>query len=149
MSIEPVADKLSKLLKLLSSPRDGEVLGAARAILRTLEGAGADIHELATRIQGSGKLSQADMQRIYDAAFAEGRRAGERDKPAAAENAWHDVEPNWQEIATECRDRGDGRLTVREREFVSDMVRWTVYRKPSEKQAKWLHALYVRLGRRQ
>ena len=89
------------------------------------------------------------MQRIYEAAFADGRRAAERDKPAAARDVWHDVEPNWQEIATECRDRGDGRLTSREHEFVNDMVRWTVYRKPSEKQAKWLHSIYVRLGRRQ
>jgi hypothetical protein len=144
MSIEPVADRIGKLLKLLSSPRDGEVLGAARAILRTLEGAGADIHELAARVEG-GKLSTADMQRIYDAAFADGRRAAEATQPA---DAWQDVEPNWQEIATECRDRGDGRLTPREHEFVNDMVRWTVYRKPSEKQAKWLHSIYVRLGRR-
>jgi hypothetical protein len=144
MSIEPVADRLGKLLKLLSSPRDGEVLGAARAILRTLEGAGADIHELAARVEG-GKLSEADMQRIYDVAFADGRRAAETTQPA---DAWQDVEPNWQEIATECRDRGDGRLTPREHEFVNDMVRWTVYRKPSEKQAKWLHLIYVRLGRR-
>ena len=148
MSIEPVAEKLEKLLRMLSSPREGEVVAAVQAIMRTLKGAGADIHELAACVKG-GKLSETDMQRIYDAAFADGRRAAERDKPAAARDMWRDVEPNWQEIATECRDRGDGRLTQREHEFVNDMVRWTVYRKPSEKQAKWLHSIYVRLGRRQ
>jgi hypothetical protein len=144
MSIEPVAEKLEKLLRMLSSPREGEVVAAVQAIMRTLKGAGADIHELAACVKG-GKLSEADMRRIYDAAFADGRRAAERDKP----DVWQDVEPNWQEIATECRDRGDSRLTPREYEFVDDMVRWTVYRKPSEKQAKWLHSIYVRLGRRQ
>jgi hypothetical protein len=127
MSIEPVAEKLEKLLRMLSSPREGEVVAAAQAIMRTLKGVGADIHELAACV----------------------KRAAERDKPAAARDMWRDVEPNWQEIATECRDRGDGRLTPREHEFVNDMVRWTVYRKPSEKQAKWLHSIYVRLGRRQ
>jgi hypothetical protein len=71
MTIEPVAEKLGKLLKLLSLPQEGEVLNAARPILRTLEGAGADIHELAACIEG-GKLSKADMQRIYDAAYQDG-----------------------------------------------------------------------------
>jgi hypothetical protein len=147
MSIEPEADKLGnklgKLLKMLSSPRDGEVIAAARAILRTLEGAGADIHELARRVE-SGKLSEADMQRIYDAAYADGRRAAEKDKPTG----FNDIEPNWHEMAINCRDQDNGRLTERERDFVNDMVRWTVHRKPSEKQGKWLHLLYVRLGRR-
>jgi len=143
MSIDPVADKLGKLLKMLSSPRDGEVIAAARAILRTLEGAGADIHELAHRVE-SGKLSEADMQRIYDAAYADGQRDAEKDKPAE----FHDIEPNWHEMAINCRDQDDGRLTPRERDFVNDMLRWTVHRKPSEKQGKWLHLLYVRLGRR-
>src|SRR6516162_3667079 len=141
MSIEPVAEKLEKLLRMLSSPREGEVVAAVQAIMRTLKGAGADIHELAACVKG-GKLSTVDMQRIYDAAFADGRRAAEATQPA---DVWRDIEPNWQEIATECRDRGDGQLTPREHEFVNDMVRWTVYRKPSEKQAKWLHSIYVRL----
>jgi hypothetical protein len=136
-------EKIGKLIKMLSSPNDGEVVAAARAILRTLAQEGTDIHELATRVEG-GKLSKANMQRIYDAAFADGRRAAENNKPTE----FHDVEPNWHEIAVNCRDHDDGRLTPREREFVNDMVRWTVHRKPSEKQGKWLHLIYVRLGRR-
>ena len=83
MSIEPVAEKLEKLLRMLSSPREAEVVAAAQAIMRTLKGVGADIHELAACVKG-GKLSETDMQRIYDAAFADGRRAAERDKPATA-----------------------------------------------------------------
>ena len=84
-------EKIGKLIKMPSSPNDGEVVAAARAILRTLAQEGADIHELATRVEGGGKLSEADMRRVYDAAFAEGRRAAERDKPTK----FHDVEPNW------------------------------------------------------
>ena len=144
-------EKIGKLIKMLSSPNDGEVVAAARAILRTLAQEGADIHELATRVEGGGgKLSEADMRRIYDVACAEGRRAAEQDRSRGQPaTEFHDVEPNWQEIAISCRDRGNGRLTERERGFVDDMVRWTLYRKPSEKQAKWLHSIYVRLGRRQ
>src|SRR6516164_3252906 len=116
MNIDPVADKLGKLLRMLSSSRDGEVIAAARAILRTLEGAGADIHELARRVE-NGKLSKADMQRIYDAAYADGGRAAEKDKPGEPAE-FHTVEPNWHEMAISCRDQDNGRLTPREREFV-------------------------------
>ena len=137
MSIEPVADKLGKLLKLLSSPRDGEVVAAARAILRTLEGAGADIHELAERVEGR-KLSQAEMQRIYDKAYRDGR----------ADAGFGSVDPpSFYEMACEIKHKANGRLREKEHEFVADMVRWCARREPSEKQAKWLHDIYCRIGR--
>ena len=41
-----VSPKLSKLILLLSSNQDGEVVAAARAIGRTLSGAGMDWHNL-------------------------------------------------------------------------------------------------------
>jgi hypothetical protein len=142
MTIDPVADKLGKLLKLLSSPRDGEVVAAARAILRTLEGAGADIHELAERVEGR-KLSQAEMQRIYDKAYRDGKDA------AAADAGFSSVDPpSFYEMAQEIEHKADGRLSEKEQEFVADMVRWCAWREPSEKQAKWLHAIYYRIGRR-
>ena len=56
-------EKIGKLIKMLSSSNDGEVVAAARAILRTLAQEGTDIHELAERVEGR-KLSQAEMQRI-------------------------------------------------------------------------------------
>jgi hypothetical protein len=115
------------------------VLSAAHAILRTLERAGTDIHELAVRVEGD-KLSEADMRQIYDAAYQDGKRAAER------ADEFHNVGPSWHDMAIECRDHG--RLSPREREFVEDMVRWTARREPSEKQGKWLHILYVRVGKR-
>ena len=142
MSIEPVAEKLSKLLKLLSSPHDAEALGAARAILRTLEGAGADIHELAARVEEL-KLSEAEMQRNYDQAYRDGRDA------AAADVDFSSVDPpSFYEMAKEIEYKDNGHLNAKEREFVGDMVRWCARREPSEKQAKWLHAIYCRIERR-
>jgi hypothetical protein len=137
-------DKIKKMVRLLSSDRDAEVVAAARAILRTLEADGSDIHELAEAI-GSGKLSEQDMQQIYDAAYSDGKRAAENNRPAE----FHSVSPPWHDMAVDCRDNDNGRLSEREREFVTDMVRWTVYREPTEKQQKWLHLLWVRTGRRQ
>jgi hypothetical protein len=136
--------KLEKLVKLLSSSNDGEALAAVHAILRTLEGAGADIHELAARV-GGGKLSKADMQRIYDAAYQNGKQAAERTQNTEFHNVGG---PSWHDMAVECRDRDNGRLKPREREFVEDMVRWTTRQEPSEKQGKWLHILWVRVGKR-
>ena len=49
-AIEPIADKLSKLIPLLGSPVDGEALSAVRAIDRTLKSAGSDWHDLASAL---------------------------------------------------------------------------------------------------
>ena len=134
------AEKLEKLVRLLSSDRDHEVLAAARAITRTLSGAGSDTHELAERIKG---VSEADMQRIYDAGVQEGK-----DAAAAAAGFKNTEGPSWLEMAEYCAGHEEGRLSVKERGFVEDMVRWCARREPSEKQGKWLHVLYVKLGRR-
>jgi hypothetical protein len=41
------AEKAAKLIRLLGSDRDGEVLGAVHALRRTLDSAGHDLHSLA------------------------------------------------------------------------------------------------------
>jgi hypothetical protein len=132
--------KLEKLVRLLSSDKDHEVLSAARAITRTLSSAGSDIHELATRVKG---VPEADMQRIYDAGVQEGK-----DVAAAAAGFRSTEGLSWLEMAEYCAGHDDGRLSAKERGFIEDMVRWCARREPSEKQGKWLHVLYVRLGRR-
>jgi hypothetical protein len=45
-------ERLAKLLLMLSSERDGEVVSAARAIGRSLRGAGTDWHGFAARLSG-------------------------------------------------------------------------------------------------
>jgi hypothetical protein len=137
-------ERVRKLLRLLSSPQEAEVAAAVRALMRTLEADGADIHALADSI-GNGKLSEADMRQIYDAAYSDGKRAAEM---SARPAEFHSVSPPWHDMAVDCRDNDNGRLSERERKFVDDMVRWTKYREPTEKQQKWLHVLWVRTGRR-
>jgi hypothetical protein len=44
--LTPVAPRLGKMLLTLSSPHDGEVVAAVRAIERALRGAGHDWHDL-------------------------------------------------------------------------------------------------------
>ena len=45
-----VLPKVASLVRMLSSPVDGEVLGAARALGRTLAGTECDLHDLADLI---------------------------------------------------------------------------------------------------
>ena len=46
-----IAPRIGALLRMLGSPIDGEALGAARALRRTLDGAGLDLHALADVVE--------------------------------------------------------------------------------------------------
>jgi hypothetical protein len=149
--LAPVADKLGKFIRLLKSNRDGEVVAAARAIVRTLEGAGADIHDLADRhrrqLPTAKKFTEADAREIYQRGVDAGRRAATQAQPATFRNV-DDDGPPWHVIACECAAHPDRLRDQREKDFVADMVRWTTRGgQPTEKQAKWLRSIYVRLRR--
>jgi hypothetical protein len=144
-TLAPIADKLGKFIRLLSSDRDGEVVAAARAISRTLQGAKLDIHALADGLVNGKKFSEADAMEIYQRGVADGRRAAEKVRPASFHNVSDDDGPPWHEIACECSHSNRLR-DQREKDFVNDMVRWTVRGGvPTEKQAKWLRSIYVRV----
>jgi hypothetical protein len=51
-------------------------------------------------------------------------------------------------MACEIKNKGEGRLSQKESDFIDDMVRWCARREPSEKQGRWLHAIYCKVGRR-
>jgi len=133
---------------MLSSNQPGEVVNAARAICRALKSAGTDIHALADGI-GNGKLSEAEMKRLYDAGYAAGVQATE-DKLRGA--GFHDVDDEGYEglerMAMDCAIRPERLRNEREREFVRQMVRWLARgRKLSEKQETWLRDCHDRVRR--
>jgi hypothetical protein len=116
--------KLGKLLRLLSSDKDGEVLAAASAIMRTLAAEGSDIHNLADTL-------------CRPAAH----RAEERAQRASASADCTD----WREVAREC-EAHIAVLNERERKFVNDMTGWRTT--PSEKQQAWLLSILTKVRRR-
>jgi hypothetical protein len=140
--------RLGTLIRLLASEQDGEALAAARAIVRTLKSTGADIHVLAERVEtaNGGKLTDADMRKLYDAGFAAGKRAGES-KQHGGSDGFHNVDgtPDWHEIARFCQ-QSNGRLRPNEQTFINDMAARSVWREPTEKQEKWLRSIFYRLG---
>ena len=150
-ALAPIAGKLGKLIRLLSSDKDGEVLATVHAINRTLHGENLDIHALADGLTGANghpgselKYTEEDMQTAYLSGRDDGRREAERN------GGFYSVdEPTWHEIACECRVHIN-RLRDREREFVEDMVCRTVHGgKLTERQAKWLRDIWSRVRRAQ
>ena len=116
-----LALKVAKLLPMLASDRDGEVVATARAIGRTLRVAGLDLHVLA-------KIVLTPRTPVL---------------PHKAE----EVTPrSWRDLARWCRDNDAGRLTSAERKFVTALSALLVMDgSPTERQANWLRAIYARL----
>jgi hypothetical protein len=139
-ALVPIAGRLGKLLRMLTSPCDGEVLAAARAIVRTLSSASLDMHALADRIGMPNRPNEAEARKIYRAGFMDGlATAGIRTATCSNDP------PPWHEMAVWCQQQSD-RLLGREREFVDQMAARTVYHEPTEKQGKWLKSIFYRLG---
>jgi hypothetical protein len=148
--LAPVAGKLGSIVRMLSSDREGEIVAAARALGRTLKSAGLDIHALAERIEqadGSGKISEADMRRLYAAGFAAGRAAAEKQNDPGGDFHNLDGTTTPEAMAAWCRRHSD-RLGEREREFVRSISAHVVWREPTPKQAKWLRSIFLRTGGR-
>lgn len=122
--LTPIGPKLAKLIPLLSSDKDGEVVATARAIERTLRAQGCDWHDFASAV-----TREPETRVIYI-------------KPPEPEPR------DWCELARWCRDHDDDRLSAKERSFVCDMAsRLVCGGEPSERQAAWLRSIYARLKR--
>jgi hypothetical protein len=140
----PIADKLAKLIRLLSSQADGEVLGAVRALQRTLQTNNLDIHALAKRIENGSGFDAQEAREQYRAGFMAGLQAANQ----AQSNGRDDREPpSWAEMARACQKQSQ-RLSERERKFINNMAARTVYGDLTEAQGKWLESIFYRLGGR-
>jgi hypothetical protein len=144
-ALTPVAEKLAKCIRMLSSDKPGEVFAAAQALCRTLQAAGTDIHALAAIVEHGGGLNETEMKKLYDAGYSEGVRVAENKHHGPGD--FHNTNglPDWHEMALFCQGRSD-RLGEKESKFVDDMAALTVWREPSEKQAKWLKSIFYKLG---
>src|SRR5262249_51209541 len=58
-----ITPTIGKLLRLLGSDKDGEVVASARALRRVLQGAGLDLHDLARMVEGSDEREWRKMVR--------------------------------------------------------------------------------------
>ena len=115
--------RLEKLLLMLSSESDGEVVNAARAIGRTLETSGFDWHDLATSL------------RMPATAKPRTRKPPREDED----------DLSWRVMVGFCIEH-EHWLHGRECEFVTSLLHW--HGELTEKQSAWLTAIYQRLRQR-
>ena len=138
-------EKIADRVRMLASDKPGEVVAAANALKSILTSAGTDINGLARAIENLGKnaeVSKDQMKKIWDAAVqhTENRLHG------ADEFRSTDGKPTWQSVALFCQ-RNKHRLRPQTHEFVDKMASQTVWdREPSERQHKYLFALFLQLG---
>jgi hypothetical protein len=149
---EPVAKRIATLFRLLGSEFEGEVLGAVRAMKRLFASERLSFHDIATVIESCNgeleerKYSDKDAEIIYARGVEKGR--AEQQQEAMAPPQFYDANgyPRWHEIALFCQ-RNNARLrSAWEKEFIDDMAGHTTWRQPTEKQAKHLVAIFVKLG---
>ncbi|MBM6593740.1 DUF927 domain-containing protein [Microvirga pudoricolor] len=95
-----ITPKLSKLIPMLSTDHDGEVVATVRAIDRTLKGAGLDFHALVEALQPASPPTYSPPP---------------RPEPKAETMTM-------REMALWCRGKDAGDLTEKERKFVWDIL---------------------------
>jgi hypothetical protein len=120
---------IGKLLRLLGSDRDGEVLGAVRALRRVLTSNKLDLHDLAHIVEAPPVASPN----------------GNGHAGSGFRN-WHDdtveTEVPWRDMVAACMQRLD-RFTDKERKFIRSIEDWRG--EPSARQLGWLAALFERV----
>lgn len=148
-----LAAKLAKLLRMLTSDHDGEVLSAVYKINGIAAAHDVDWDDA---LGGSTlDLTKAQMEQIYEA----GRQKGLEEAAAAAQpgEEWaavgevgHDLAEVQAILAAAARAEADGRLAQFERSFASSMRgridEWGSRTFISEKQWKVLRRLRVKLA---
>jgi hypothetical protein len=146
----PIKKDLAKLIRLLASDKDGEVIAARHGLIRKLKSIGADIHDLADRIENPvGEISEAEMEKIYKAGVEEGRRAEKQARAVAIRGNGPVEFPSAQDMAIFCYQNKANLKSEWENEFVVNMASWTRTIRPlSPKQQMHLEKIYIKLGGR-
>lgn len=147
-ALAPISDRVGKLLRLLASDNDGEVVAAVKALRRTLQSAGADLHALADVIEKptAAPLSEAEMQRILDAGIEIGIAKGIAQARELGVFKPVGTDPTPHEMARYCQEN-IARLAPKHHQFVDDMAAKTLKPWPlTPKQTEYLKSLWHQAG---
>src|SRR5262245_35484099 len=150
---ETTAKRIGKLVRMFSSSFENEGHNALRKLKSLLGEERLTFADIATVIEShSGeieelKFSESDMKEAYGCGMEKGRVEEARRQHRPPEFYDEDGRPRWNAISLFCQ-RQQERLKPSEKEFVDDMAGKTMWREPTEKQAKWLLSILIRLGGR-
>ena len=146
-------DASPNLFRMLGSSFEGEAHNALAMMKHLLETEGLTFNDIATVIENCNgeieerKYSDTDAEII----FAKGRGERPRRRGAQARSCRRNSTTPMA-IRTGMRSRCFARKTAHscvsewERTFINDMAGKTLWREPTEKQAKHLLAIFVKLG---
>jgi hypothetical protein len=147
--------KIACALRLMdTSDKPGEIAAAVYALKRLLQSLGTNLDGLAsgfekilnTNSNGSGAITQAQMQKAISDAYAAGIQDAENKMHGTHDFQNTDGKPPWEVIALFLQ-RNKNRLDARHHDFVDDMASRTAFgREPTERQHKYLHSLFYKLG---
>ena len=144
-----IPEKVRRIMPTLGSSVDGEALGACRAIGRTLGAVGLDYHDLARAIPTKADNVMLEPGHSPQWNAAQWRSASKRPAPeyrpsrrkpstfTPMQSAIH------RRMALYCRNADRGRLSDRERAFVSEIS--ASRRELSVRQLDWLSTITDRL----
>jgi hypothetical protein len=150
---EPIAKRIATLFRMLSSDFEGEALAAVAAMKTLFKAEGLTFHDIATVIESCNgeieerKYSDSDAEIIFNRGVEKGRAEAAHEQIAPADYYDVDGAPRWAAIAAFCQNHNQ-RLRPGEAQFIDDMAGNTLWREPTEKQAKWLLSIFVKLGGR-
>jgi len=145
MSQQLPVDRLGKLLRMLASSHNGEVVATVEAIKRTLANSGTDIHALACVVENA-RFTEEDAREIYRRGVAAGEtQAASKARPVRPET-FHNVGEGWREQAEAVLD--SGRANAWETDFCEDLLRSWRGPELTRKQYEVLERIYrQRVGR--
>jgi hypothetical protein len=136
---EPVAKRIAKLFRLLTSDFDGEVLSAARRMKQQLVAEGLSLNDIATVIENANgeieerKYSDSDAEIIFAKGVEKGRAEEARKQEVPPEFYDIDGRPRWYEIAMYCQQKRTQLRGEWERNFANDMPSKIIkYGRPTE-----------------
>jgi hypothetical protein len=136
------------LVRHLSSDSEGEVIATVNALKRLFEAAGVTFLDFADHIEhpNGNSVTEADLKRVYDAGYVQGVQDAENRHHGTEDFIGADGKPTWEGVALFVQ-RNKHELDIKHHEFVDDMASRTVWgREPSERQHKYLHSLFFKLG---
>jgi len=114
-AIAEITPKLGKFVRLLGSDNEGEVVAAARALVRTLTAQGCDLHDLAKHVEAGERVVYRERLVYRDrVVYPEPAHAS---KPCAPQDT-----TDWPSIIKWCHASDKGRLTPWERGFIADVA---------------------------
>ena len=149
---ESTAKRIAKLVRMFASSFEPEAHSALRRMQQLLADEGLDFNDIATVIDNASgeieakKYSDTDAEIIFKRGVEKGRVEEARSREAPPEFYDTDEQPRWNAIALFCQKNIARLHSAWERTFINDMAGKTLWREPTEKQAKHLLAIFVKLG---